>query len=115
MQSGWLRASERALDAKRSTELLPVPTYAKADAASLPKSKATLVRVPIFPFGHEFAAGSRVRIVVQPPGGNRPSWAFDALHISRRRYEVMRTKATRLTRRVPGDPRDHVHGGSGAV
>ncbi len=94
VQSGWLRASERALDAKRSTELLPVPTYAKADAASLPKSKATLVRVPIFPFGHEFAAGSRVRIVVQPPGGNRPSWAFDALQYkSAPTVEVMRTKA----------------------
>ena len=37
------------------------------------------MRVPLFPFGHAFRAGSRVRIVVQPPGGNRPSWAFDAL------------------------------------
>jgi hypothetical protein len=94
VQSGWLRASERALDAKRSTELTPVPTYTKADAASLPKNKATLVRVPIFPFGHEFAAGSRVRIVVQPPGGNRPSWAFDALQYkSSPTVDVVRTKA----------------------
>ena len=94
VQSGWLRASARALDTKRSTELLPVPTYTKADVASLPRNKATYVRVPIFPFGHEFAAGSRVRIVVQPPGGNRPSWAFDALQYkSAPTVEVMRTKA----------------------
>jgi hypothetical protein len=38
-----------------------------------------LVRVPIYPFAHAFRAGSRIRIVVQPPGGNRPSWAFAAL------------------------------------
>jgi hypothetical protein len=38
-----------------------------------------LVRVPLYPFGHAFRAGSQIRIVVQPPGGNRPAWAFDAL------------------------------------
>ena len=42
------------------------------------------MRVPLFPFGHAFRAGSRVRIVVQPPGGNRPSWAFDALTYPKR-------------------------------
>ena len=79
VQSGWLRGSARKLDAARSNALLPVPTYTKHDAARLPKNRDTLVRVPIFPFGHEFKAGSRVRIVVQPPGGNRPAWAFDAV------------------------------------
>jgi predicted acyl esterase len=79
VQSGWLRASRRALDRAASTELHPVPTFRKADAAALPKGKFSLVRVPLFPFGHVFRAGSRVRIVVQPPGGNRPSWAFDSL------------------------------------
>lgn len=79
VQSGWLKASARKLDDARSSELLPVPTYTKQDAAPLPKNKDTLIRIPLFPFGHEFKAGSRVRIVVQPPGGNRPSWAFDAV------------------------------------
>ena len=83
VQSGWLRASYRALDAEKSTELQPVPTYTKDDAAALPASEFSLVRVPLFPFGHAFRAGSRVRIVVQPPGGNRPSWAFDALTYDR--------------------------------
>ena len=83
MQSGWLRASQRALDAPASTALLPVQTHARADVAPLPKGTPTLVRVPLYPFGHEFRAGSRIRIVVQPPGGNRPSWAF-AAHTSDR-------------------------------
>ena len=79
VQSGWLRASRRALDESTSTPLAPVPTFAAADAAPLPRGKLSLVRVPLYPFGHAFRAGSRVRITVQPPGGNRPTWAFDAL------------------------------------
>jgi predicted acyl esterase len=83
VQSGWLRASNRAVDDSASTELHPVHTYTKADAATLPNGKLSLVRVPLFPFGHAFRAGSRVRIAVQPPGGNRPSWAFGALTYSK--------------------------------
>ena len=79
VQSGWLRASQRALDARASTALQPVPTHTRADAAPLPHGRATLVRVALYPFAHAFRAGSRIRIVVQPPGGNRPSWAFAAL------------------------------------
>ena len=79
VQSGWLRASQRVLDTRASTALLPVQTHTKADVAALPRGKAALVRVPLYPFGHAFRAGSRIRIVVQAPGGNRPEWAFDAL------------------------------------
>jgi predicted acyl esterase len=84
VQSGWLRAGSRALDPERSTELVPVPTYAEADVAELPRGEWSLVRVPVYPFGHVFRSGSRVRVTVQPPGGNRPSWAFDALTYDRR-------------------------------
>jgi hypothetical protein len=59
--------------------LSPVPTHTRADAADLPAGRFSRVRVPIFPFGHVFRAGSRLRVIVQPPGGNRPRWAFDAL------------------------------------
>jgi predicted acyl esterase len=79
VQSGWLRASHRKLDRVASTELAPVPTHTRKDAADLPTGTFSLVRVPVFPFGHVFRAGSRLRLVVQPPGGNRPRWAFDAL------------------------------------
>jgi predicted acyl esterase len=79
VQSGWLRASQRALDAAASTDLLPVQTHERADVARLSSTRAELVRVPLYPFAHAFRAGSRIRIVVQPPGGNRPAWAFAAL------------------------------------
>ncbi len=79
VQSGWLRASQRALDPAKSTALHPVQTHTRADVAPLPKGDAALVRVPLYPFAHAFRAGSRIRIVVQPPGGNRPAWAFAAL------------------------------------
>jgi predicted acyl esterase len=79
VQSGWLRASQRALDPAVSTVLEPVQTHTQADVALLPAGKFSLVRIPIFPFGHAFRAGSRIRISVQAPGGNRPLWAFDAL------------------------------------
>jgi predicted acyl esterase len=78
VQSGWLRASRRALDEAGSTSLHPVPTYRAADAAPLPPDEYSLVRVPLFPFGHVFRAGSSIRVAVQPPGGNRPKWAFEA-------------------------------------
>jgi hypothetical protein len=83
VQSGWLRASQRALDEEASTELLPVQTHNRADVERLPAQRAALVRVPLYPFAHTFREGSRIRIVVQPPGGNRPSWAFAALPATR--------------------------------
>ncbi len=79
VQSGWLRGSQRALDEAKSTALLPVQTHELADVEPLSATDASLVRVPLYPFADAFRAGSRIRIVVQPPGGNRPSWAFAAL------------------------------------
>ncbi|MET0627128.1 MAG: CocE/NonD family hydrolase [Acidimicrobiia bacterium] len=79
VQSGWLRASRRALDRADSTPLLPEPTFAEDDVRPLPAGRLSLVRVPIYPFGHAFRTGSRVRITVQPPGGNKPAWAFETL------------------------------------
>lgn len=79
VQSGWLRASRRALDASASTPLAPVPTYTRADEAPLPRDRFVKVRVPVFPISHAFRAGSRIRVVVQAPGGNRPRWAFETI------------------------------------
>jgi predicted acyl esterase len=77
VQSGWLRASQRALDDAASTELRPVHTHLEADAAPLDDGELTLARVEVFPFTHPFRAGSRLRLTVDAPGGNRPVWAFD--------------------------------------
>jgi len=75
VQNGWLRASHRKLDPRQSTAFDPFPTHLAKDAAPLPRGKFTLVRVPIFPVAHAFRAGSKIRVTVQAPGGDRPRWA----------------------------------------
>jgi predicted acyl esterase len=79
VQSGWLRASHRKLDAKRSTKISPVHTDLEADARPLQSGRFTKVRVELFPFGQPFRAGSRIRLTVDAPGGARPLWAFDTV------------------------------------
>ncbi len=76
IQNGWLRASHRKLDAKRSTAVDPFPTHLKKDAAWLPSGAFTLVRVGFFPASHAFRAGSKIRVTVQAVGGDRPIWKF---------------------------------------
>ncbi len=78
VQNGWLRASHRKLGPD-STALQPAPTHLKQDAAPLPKGKYTLVRIPLFPVAHAFRAGSRLRVTLQAPGGDRPRWAFSTI------------------------------------
>ncbi len=74
--SGFLRSSDRALSAA-STPLDPVPTYGAADRRPLPRGHFTLVRIPVDPIAHTFRSGTRLRIVISAPGGDRPSWTFD--------------------------------------
>jgi len=76
VQSGWLRASQRALDEARSTELTPVYTNAEADAAPLAADDFTEVKVALFPFAHPFRKGSRLRLTIDAPGNNRAIWEF---------------------------------------
>lgn len=80
IQSGWLRASRRALDPVNTTELRPVATHLEADAAPLPAGVFEPVRIELFPFAHAFRAGSRIRLSIESPGGDRAIWKFDALH-----------------------------------
>ncbi len=76
VQSGWLRASQRALDEERSTQLSPAHTNAEADVADLPDGEFSEVRVALFPFAHPFRAGSRIRLTIDAPGNNRAIWEF---------------------------------------
>ncbi|MFO0548750.1 MAG: CocE/NonD family hydrolase [Polyangiaceae bacterium] len=76
VQSGWLRASLRAL-APEATELWPEHTYRQSDEALLVPGEWTLVRVGIAGFSHVFRAGSRIRISVDTPGDSRAEWRFD--------------------------------------
>jgi predicted acyl esterase len=76
VQSGWLRASQRKTDEAKSTDLTPVYTNTKADAADLPAGEFTSVRIALFPFAHPFRAGSRIRLTVHAPGNSRAIWEF---------------------------------------
>lgn len=79
VQAGWLRASRRQLDEAASTELRPVSSQLREDARDLPAGESALVRIEIFPFAHVFRPGSRVRLIVDTPGGSRPRWTFETL------------------------------------
>jgi predicted acyl esterase len=79
VQSGWMRTSVRKLDEARSTELQPLLTMREADAAPLPAGEFSPVRVEIYPFAHVFRPGSKIRLVLTAPGGDRIAWAFDTL------------------------------------
>ena len=74
--SGFLRSSDSVLS-ESSTALQPVPTYLTSDARTLPAGQSALVRIPVDPIAHIFRTGTRLRIVISAPGGDRPSWAFD--------------------------------------
>ena len=63
VQSGWLRASLRHLDAG-ATELKPTKTFLEADAEPLPQGEWTEARVELFAFSHVFRTGSRIRIII---------------------------------------------------
>ena len=76
VQNGWLRASHRRLDRRASSVLEPRPTHLERHAKPLPRGKFTKVRVGLFAVAHVFRAGSRIRIGVEAPGGDRTRWAF---------------------------------------
>ncbi|HVH07717.1 MAG TPA: CocE/NonD family hydrolase C-terminal non-catalytic domain-containing protein, partial [Myxococcota bacterium] len=76
VQSGWLARSHRAIDKKNSTKLDPRPTHLEADAEPLPAGEFSLLRVKLFPAAHIFRAGSKIRISIEAPGGDRTRWAF---------------------------------------
>lgn len=81
VQSGWLRASRRKLDPTLSSVLRPVQSHREADAAPLPPGEFVQARVELFPFGHVFRAGSRLRLIIEAPGNSRPRWKFEALPV----------------------------------
>jgi predicted acyl esterase len=77
VQSGYLRASHRKLDDARSTPTHPVQTHLLADASPLPPGEFVPVRVELYSVAHVFRKGSRVRVSLEAPGGDRVAWAFD--------------------------------------
>lgn len=77
VQSGYLRASHRKLDDAKSTSTHPVHTHLQADAAPLSADDFLPVRVELYSVSHVFRKGSRLRISVEAPGGDRVAWFFE--------------------------------------
>ncbi len=80
VQDGWVRASERKLDAAQSTLLAPVLSLRRADVAPLPAGRYTEVTVPLYYEGHAYRKGSRIRVTIAAPGGDQPVWGFAELN-----------------------------------
>ncbi len=79
VQTGWLRASHRKLDATQSTATRPYQTQQQADQQLLTPGTPTFMRIEIFPFGHVFRAGSQIRISIEGPKFLPELWGFAAL------------------------------------
>jgi predicted acyl esterase len=76
VQSGWLRASLRKLDPRKSTLLEPVLSLRREDTAKLPKGRLAKLIVPLYYQGHLYRAGSRIRVTITAPSGDQPVWSF---------------------------------------
>jgi predicted acyl esterase len=76
VQSGYLRASMRKLDPRKSTLLEPVLSLRREDVAKLPKGRFSKLIVPLYYQGHMYRAGSRIRVTISAPVGDQPVWAF---------------------------------------
>lgn len=76
VQSGWLRASHRKLGRSASKVFDPRHTHLERDAKPLPDERFTKVRVGLLAVGHVFRKGSRIRIGIAAPGGDRTRWRF---------------------------------------
>lgn len=76
VQSGWLRASHRALDEDTSTTLRPRHVHTEQAQEPLVPGQATPLRIELFPVAHAFREGSKIRLTVAGPGDNRWRWGF---------------------------------------
>ena len=74
---GWMRASHRKLDNKRSTALAPYQTNQESDAQPLTAGKPTLMRIQLFPFDYAFHEGSSIRLWIDAPTGETGGWSFN--------------------------------------
>jgi hypothetical protein len=79
VQNGWIRASERELNAAQSTLLAPVLSLRRADVTPLPAERYTEVTAPLYYEGHVYRKRSRIRVTIAAPGGDQPVWAFSEL------------------------------------
>jgi predicted acyl esterase len=70
--SGWLRASMRSVDSA-ATELNPSRDWLSPQPLA---PGFQTVRIALNPIAYAFRKGSRIRVVITAPGGDRTSWRF---------------------------------------
>jgi predicted acyl esterase len=75
VQSGFLRARIRK-EGPDATALNPDHSGREEDSEPLPVDTWTQARVPMLNVAHVFRAGSRIRVSVHTPGGDKPRWAW---------------------------------------
>lgn len=59
-----------------ATDLFPAQTGYEEDSEPMPVDEFAEARVEIFPFAHVIRKGSRIRLSVHTPGGDRPRWSY---------------------------------------
>ena len=79
VQQGWLRASHRVEDPAQTTELRPYQTHLTTDATPLIPGQPAEMSVEIFPFGHAFREGSKIRLYIEAPHTKPDLWGFAVL------------------------------------
>jgi putative CocE/NonD family hydrolase len=67
IQRGWLRASHRAVDPARSTDLDPYTVDTASALKNMPANTPQLLRLLVMPWGHTFRPKSSLRIYVEQP------------------------------------------------
>jgi uncharacterized protein len=75
VQNGYLRGDASAL-APGSTPLQATLSLRRAQLRPLRPDRWTHVTIPLYPEGHVYRAGSRIRVVIGLVGGDQPVWAF---------------------------------------
>lgn len=79
VQHGWLRASHRDLDGAKSSAYRPYQSHTGLDP--LTPGEATELNVEIFPVGHAFRAGSKIRVDIEAPTAIAELWGFVGLPV----------------------------------
>lgn len=75
VQRGWLRLSERALDPKLSTALVPWQRRERGAISPLKNAKPVHARMEILSFAHIFRRGSSIRVILDTPS-TTGGWDF---------------------------------------
>jgi putative CocE/NonD family hydrolase len=83
---GWLRASHRELDAEKSTEWQPVHPHTREQ--KIPPGEIVPLDIEIWPSGTSFAAGEKLRLIIQGDDLNRYSTKIAPVYFRHKQSSV---------------------------